>query len=248
MLEQSKINTVGLIPSRWGSTRFEGKPLAIINGVPMIKRVYDQASLSKRLDEVYVVTDDDRIENYCNDNDLNVIRVDDDVKTGTDRIALTLDTLDAKVYVNIQGDEPLIDPDAIDTLIETHTLSSVTNAYVELSESGKWHKLHDRNVVKVVTDSYDNALYYSRLGIPYHQKDATPVKQQLGLYAFDKDFLKLFPTLPVRDLERSESVEMLRFVENGYKVRMVEVNDVGLSVDTPNDIKSVENYLNDIQH
>jgi len=248
LLEQSKINTVGLIPSRWGSTRFEGKPLAMINGVPMIKRVYDQASMSKRLDEVYVVTDDDRIENYCNDNNLNVIRIDDDVKTGTDRIALTLDTLDAKVYVNIQGDEPLIDPDAIDKLIETHTLSSVTNAYVELSESGKWHKLYDKNVVKVVTDSSNNALYYSRLSIPYYQKDTTPIKQQLGLYAFDKEFLKLFPTLPVRDLERSESVEMLRFVENGYKVKMVEVNDVGLSVDTPNDIKSVENYLNDIQH
>jgi len=199
--------------------------------------------MSKRLDEVYVVTDDDRIENYCNDNNLNVIRIDDDVKTGTDRIALTLDTLDAKVYVNIQGDEPLIDPDAIDKLIETHTLSSVTNAYVELSESGKWHKLHDKNVVKVVTDSYDNALYYSRLSIPYVQKEETIVKQQLGLYAFNREFLEIFPTLPVGDLEKSESVEMFRFIENGYKVRMVKVEDEGYSVDTPEDLKRVEEII-----
>jgi 3-deoxy-manno-octulosonate cytidylyltransferase (CMP-KDO synthetase) len=144
MLEQSKINTVGLIPSRWGSTRFEGKPLAMISGQPMIQRVYDRASMSKKLDEVYVVTDDDRIENYCNDNDLNVIRIDNVVPTGTDRIALTLDTLDADIYVNIQGDEPLIDPDAIDKLIESYTLGSVSNAYVKIEQD---YKNSDINVV-----------------------------------------------------------------------------------------------------
>ena len=161
LLEQSKINTVGLIPSRWGSTRFEGKPLAMISGQPMIQRVYDRASLSKKLDEVYVVTDDDRIENYCNDNDLNVIRIDDDVETGTDRIALTLDTLDADIYVNIQGDEPLIDPDAIDRMIEYFNPNIGTvNAYVKITEP---YKVMDNDIVKVV---FNASVSYTHLTLP----------------------------------------------------------------------------------
>ena len=242
LLEQSKINTVGLIPSRWGSTRFEGKPLAMISGQPMIQRVYDRASLSKKLDEVYVVTDDDRIENYCNDNDLNVIRIDDDVETGTDRIALTLDTLDADIYVNIQGDEPLIDPDAIDRMIEYFNPNIGTvNAYVKITEP---YKVMDNDIVKVVFNSYHCAMYYSRLGIPFPRHENGNVYQQLGLYAFSKERLKLFRELPMQSLEKSESVEMLRYLENGYDVQMVHVDDVGLSVDSPKDIKLVEEYLN----
>ena len=234
MLEQSKINTVGLIPARWASTRFEGKPLAMICGQTMIQRVYDRALMSKRLDEVYVVTDDDRIENYCNENTLNVIRINQDVKTGTDRIALTLDTLDADIYVNIQGDEPLIDPDAIDRLVEYYNPNIGTaNAYVKINEP---YKLTDVNVVKAVINSHHCAMYYSRLPISEYQ--------QLGLYAFSKERLKLFRELPMQSLEKSESVEMLRYLENGYDVQMVHVDDVGLSVDTPNDIKLVEEHLN----
>jgi len=233
MLEQSKINTVGLIPARWGSIRFEGKPLAMINGQTMIQRVYDRATLSKRLNKIYVVTDDNRIENYCNGNDLNVIRIDNDVPTGTDRIALTLDTLDADIYVNIQGDEPLIDPDAIDKLIESYTLGSVSNAYVKIEQD---YKNSDINVVKVAFNKDNYATHFSRLPIsPY---------QQMGLYAFDRDMLSMFLTLTRGEFEKRENVEMFRYVENGHKVKMVEVNDIGLSVDTPDDIKLVEEYLN----
>ena len=233
MLEQSKINTVGLIPARWASTRFEGKPLAMICGQTMIQRVYDRALMSKRLDEVYVVTDDDRIENYCNDNDLNVIRIDNVVPTGTDRIALTLDTLDADIYVNIQGDEPLIDPDAIDKLIESYTLGSVSNAYVKIEQD---YKNSDINVVKVSFNKDNYATHFSRLPIsPY---------QQMGLYAFSRDMLSMFSTLTRGEFEKRENVEMFRYIENGHKVKMVKVNDIGLSVDTPNDIKLVEEYLN----
>ena len=233
LLEQSKINTVGLIPARWGSTRFEGKPLAMICGQTMIQRVYDRALMSKRLDEVYVVTDDDRIENYCNENNLNSIRINENVKTGTDRIALTLDTLDADIYVNIQGDEPLINPDAIDKLIESYTLGSVSNAYVKIEQD---YKSSDINVVKVAFNKDNYATHFSRLPIaPY---------QQMGLYAFSRDMLSMFSTLTRGEFEQRESVEMFRYVENGYKVKMVEVNDVGLSVDSPNDIKLVEEHLN----
>lgn len=233
MLEQSKINTVGLIPARWGSIRFEGKPLAMINGQTMIQRVYDRATLSKRLDKIYVVTDNNRIETYCNDNDLNVIRIDNVVPTGTDRIALTLDTLHADIYVNIQGDEPLIDPDAIDKVIESYTLGSVSNAYVKIEQD---YKNSDINVVKVAFNKDNYATHFSRLPIsPY---------QQMGLYAFSKDMLSMFSTLTRGEFEKRENVEMFRYIENGYKVKMVEVNNIGLSVDTPNDIKLVEGYLN----
>jgi len=149
--------------------------------------------------------------------------------------------IEGDIFVNIQGDEPLINPDAIDKLIEEHVLGCVSNAYVELNFYSE--KRHDNNVVKVVTDSYNNALYYSRLSIPYYQKEESIVKQQLGLYAFNREFLEMFPHLPVRELEKSESVEMLRFVENGFKVKMVEVEDEGYSVDTPDDLKRVEEIL-----
>lgn len=242
LLEQSKINTVGLIPARWASTRFEGKPLAMICGQTMIQRVYDRASLSKRLDEVYVVTDDDRIENYCNENNLNVIRINENVETGTDRIALTLDTLDADIYVNIQGDEPLIDPDAIDRLVEYYNPNIGTaNAYVTINQS---YKCKDTDVVKVVFNAHHCAMYYSRLSIPFARNGDGKIHQQLGLYAFSKERLQQFSELPMQTLEKTEKVEMLRYLENGYDVQMVHVNDVGLSVDSPEDIKLVEDYIN----
>ena len=106
------------------------------------------------------------------------------------------------------------------------------------------YKLHDSNVVKVVTDLNNNAVYYSRFGIPYHKKEETPFKQQLGLYAFNRHVLKMFEELEVGELEKAESVEMLRYIENGFAVRMIEVEDHGLSVDTEEDLKRVEEFLN----
>ena len=232
---------VGLIPARYHSTRFEGKPLKEILGLPMIHRVYNQATQSKLLDSVIVLTDDTRISHYCSVNDMRCVVIDEECRTGTDRCAKALDLIDGDIFVNIQGDEPLIDPEAIDTLIHSHSNNGISNAYVELDFYSD--KRHDNNVVKVVTDSYNNAIYYSRLSIPYYQKEETIVKQQLGLYAFHREFLHMFPKLPVRDLEKSESVEMLRYVENGYKVHMVKVEDEGYSVDTPDDLVIVEEIL-----
>jgi len=234
--------TVGLIPARWHSTRFEGKPLAPINGVPMIKRVYDRACCCENIDSVVVLTDDERINEYCAKNEIRCIVIEEDVRSGTDRCAKALELLDGDVFVNIQGDEPLINPDAIDKLIEEHDSGiGVTNAYVYVDDS---YKLHDKNVVKVVTNMNGDALYYSRLAIPYQQKELTTFKQQLGLYVFDRDMLELFPKLKVGENEKSESVEMLRYLENEHEVKMVEVDDEGLSVDTPEDLKRVEEFIN----
>lgn len=230
--------TVGLIPARWTSSRFDGKPLALIDGVPMIKRTYDQVAKCKQLDTIVVLTDDERINDYCSKNEMRCVMIVDDVRSGTDRCAKALELLDGNVFVNIQGDEPLINPDAIDSLIENHT-GGVSNAYVDIDDD---YKLHDKNVVKVAIGTPQllktYALHYSRLPISN--------KQQLGLYAFDRDMLEMFPNLPVGENEKSESVEMLRYVENGLKVRMTKVEDEGLSVDTIEDLRRVEEYIKNV--
>ena len=245
--EPNKTNplTVGLIPARWNSTRFEGKPLALINGVPMIQRVYDRATQCKELDTVVVLTDDKRINDYCVNNDIRCIVIEEECETGTDRCAKALDLIDGDIFVNIQGDEPLIDPNAIDELIRNHDKEiGVSNAYVVLDEEDLWHKLHDNNVVKCVLDMNDNAMYYSRYGIPY-QKGAEPCfYQQLGLYVFNRETLEQFVNMAIGPVEKAEGIEMLRFLENSWTVNMVQVQDEGLSVDTQRDLKKVENYLN----
>jgi len=234
--------TVGFIPARWHSTRFEGKPLALINGVPMIQRVFDRACMSKKLDTIVVLTDDERISQYCSIKGIRCIVVDEECKTGTDRCSKVLELVDGTHFVNIQGDEPLINPDAIDKLIDSHDDNiGVTNAYVEVKDD---YKLHDRNVVKTVLGLNNTAIYYSRYGIPFTQKVEVPFNQQLGLYMFDREKLKMFPKLKVGPLESAESVEMLRFLENGYDVKMVKVDDEGLSVDTPEDLTRVEKFIN----
>ena len=221
---------VGLIPARWNSTRFEGKPLVDIDGIPMIRRVYDRACMAKSLDTVVVLTDDQRINEYCALNEMRCIIVDEPCLTGTDRCVAALDLLDGTTFVNIQGDEPLINPDAIDELVAEHSWHvGVTNAYVQIDQD---YKLTDKNVVKVAFNKNRHAMYYSRLPISEYQ--------QLGLYAFSRDMLSLFSNLEVCEQEIENNVEMLRYVENGYHVKMVEVDDHGLSVDTPSDVTLVE--------
>ena len=222
--------TVGLIPARWSSSRFEGKPLALINGIPMIRRVYDLACQVKQLDTVVVLTDDDRIVDYCSKNEMRCIVVEDDVRSGTDRCAKALELLDGNIFVNIQGDAPLINPEAIDKMItDFDDETDIVNAYVEVDQE---YKLTDPNVVKVVMDKDNHALYYSRLPISRYQ--------QLGLYAYKRGMLDVFPHMDRHENEIEENVEMLRYLENGFVVKMIRVEDEGLSVDTHDDMKLVE--------
>ena len=221
--------TVGLIPARWNSTRFEGKPLVDISGIPMIKRVYDRACMAKSLDTVVVLTDDERISSYCSKQEIRCIIIEEDCATGTDRCAKALELIDGKIFVNIQGDEPLINPDAIDKLVSNFPMSAIVNAYVKIDQD---YKSIDKNVVKVAFDKHQHATHFSRLPISEYQ--------QMGLYAFTRDMLSIFPTMPRGEFEERENVEMFRYVENGYKLKMVLVDDDGLSVDVPADVKLVE--------
>ena len=235
--------SIGLIPSRWGSTRFPGKPLALIAGKTMVRRVYERCTLCKDLDEVYVVTDSNKIMQECELNNMNVLFIDEECNTGTDRIALAAADLEADIFVNVQGDEPLIDPKAITSVITVLRNDPDTKASNAFTLIEKPYKVVDSDVVKVVFDEDDFAMYFSRSPIPNPKSNNSNFYQQLGLYAFRKDALEEFLKLDQGPLEKSEGVEMLRFIEKGYKLKMVEVNDIGLSVDSPKDLISIEEYL-----
>ena len=228
---------IGLIPARWESSRFPGKPLAEIDGIAMIQRVYEQCLMSKKLYSVIVVTDNVAIHQYCRDNFMEVVMVDDDVDTGTDRISLAVRNMHgvrySDIFINIQGDEPLINPEAIDKMIETfdHEIG-VSVAYRVMTD---YSKLNDRNVTKVVINDNGHAMFFSR----------HPVSklQSLGLFAFNASTLKGFYRRKDMKEDTTESIEMRRFLQRGERIKMVEVEDYGLAVDVPEDIKKVEDFL-----
>ena len=211
--------------------RLPRKPLLKINGKSIICHVFDRA-ISSKVGDVYVATGDKEIyDNFIKIGGNSIITKKKHI-TGTDRIYEALMSLNHFKYdyiLNIQGDEPLINPEAIDKLILSFSPNGISNAYVRIDQD---YKSSDVNVVKVAFDKYKFATHFSRLPISDYQ--------QLGLYAFSRDMLSIFPTLPVGEFEQQENVEMLRYVENGFKLKMVEVDDDGLSVDTPNDLKLVE--------
>jgi 3-deoxy-manno-octulosonate cytidylyltransferase (CMP-KDO synthetase) len=235
------MSAVGIIPCRYKSARFPGKPLADINGKPMMWHVYQQASKARSLSKVYIATDDERIADACRSLGLSVVMTRPDHVTGTDRVAECVQQVDAEYYVNIQGDEPMIDPAAIDAV--TLALKScsdpqvmATNAYVPIAAPCD---AVDTNIVKVLLARDSSALAYSRLPIPYPKGGQVTYLRQLGLYAFRKSGLLLFSEHVPGPVEDAEGVEMLRFLEHGYRVKMVEVADESVSVDTETDLNRV---------
>lgn len=234
---------VGVIPCRWGASRFPGKALAELGGKPLLWHVYQRSTQAKRLAEVFVATDDYRIEKTCRQLGIPCLMTEEQ-PTGTDRMAEFAEKVKADGYINVQGDEPFIDPAAIDAVSDSlRSLTSgevAVNAYAELNDVGS---ALDHNVVKVVLDDRGKALMFSRQPIPY-PRDRTPVfLRQLGLYGFTSNGLRLFRSLPQGPVEEAEGVEMLRLVEHGHGVRMIAVADEGLSVDTPADLERAEGLL-----
>ncbi|MCX5317811.1 3-deoxy-manno-octulosonate cytidylyltransferase [Streptomyces sp. NBC_00154] len=227
---------IAVIPCRWGASRFPGKPLAQLGGKPLLWHVHQRCLEAKHLDGVVVATDDERIEEACRDLGIECVRTGEHL-TGTDRVAECSERLPADGYINVQGDEPFISPAAIDAVSEAleqlaHGTLAV-NAYTELDDVGT---VLDHNVVKVVVDIERNALMFSRQPIPYPRGDRPSYLRQLGLYGFTGTALSLFRHLPQGPLERTEGVEMMRFVEHGHGVRMLGVVDEGIAVDTPEDL------------
>lgn len=239
---------VGVIPSRWGSTRFPGKSLHPLLGKPLIQWVIERARRARRLDEVLVATDDERIRAAAIAVGAQVAMTRPEHPSGTDRIAEAVAGRDVDVVVNIQGDEPLIDPELIDRvaelLIEDSACPMATAAVPLDQPEALWNPA----VVKVACDAAGRALYFSRAPIPFH-RDAPrqPVPQvhlrHLGLYAFRGSFLRRFVSEPPCALETIEKLEQLRALYLGACIRVVIGADSGVAVDTPEDVPAAENAL-----
>tara|TARA_B110000008_G_C16918880_1_gene543888 strand:- start:75 stop:803 length:729 start_codon:yes stop_codon:yes gene_type:complete len=241
------MKTIGIIPCRYQSSRFPGKPLALINGKPMMWHVYQRALESKALDKVYIATDDNRIIKSADEYSLNSILTNANHLTGTDRVAEAAKKINADYYVNIQGDEPFIDSDAIKQVVDAikncdSPLIQAANAYTPMSNISD---VVDTNTVKVIMDINELALAYSRSTIPFPKANVAEYNKQLGLYAFKKSGLKVFSKNIPSNLESVEGVEMYRLLEYGYSIQMVKTKDASISVDTPSDLKRVQDKFGD---
>lgn len=240
------MNAVIVIPARWASTRFPGKPLAMIAGTSLIQRVYERVAVSKFARATWVATDDERIEKHVRQFGGNVVRPAGDYESGTDRIAAALDLIEKAErmtfdqIVNVQGDEPLIDIRSVDRVIEALQSQPVDMATLACPIT-TGEEYASRDVVKVVTDLSGDALYFSRSAIPYGSRDLA--RRHIGLYGYQTRVLREFARMPPSSLERAESLEQLRALENGLKIRVLHTDQPHLGVDRPEDVAHVESEL-----
>lgn len=241
------MDVIGVIPARYSSSRFEGKVLADILGKPMLQHVWEKARQSLLLDDLIIACDDDRVARVARDFGAKVVMTAKAHACGTDRICEVINPLDVKVVVNIQADEPLISPTMIDKAARAIlddpkvTMSTIIKAVDETEV------INDPNVVKVVIDKANFAIYFSRTPIPYQAQNsaiATPLYfKHIGLYAYSKDFLFIYKNMPVSYLERVECLEQLRVLEEGYRIKAIETKFDTIGVDTPEDLARVVEYL-----
>lgn len=244
---QPKAQVLVVIPARHGSTRFPGKALAPIAGKPMIEHVVKRVREARLVSSVLVATDDERIKKAVEGFGGEALITRTDHRTGTDRVAEVAVHRQADIYVNVQGDEPLIDPGTIDAvaaaMIEDESIQIAT-ACAAITQQ---RDIMDPHVTKVVRDFDGNALYFSHAPIPWVRESSETAAvrhwKHLGLYAFRRDALLEFPTLPPGDLERAEQLEQLRWLENGFRIEVVETEYDAVSVDVPADIERVEQLL-----
>ncbi len=232
---------LGVIPARYASSRFPGKALARIDSRTMLEHVYERVAMSRYLTQVIIATDDERIEAEARRFGARVQMTRDDHESGTDRAAEVASAHpEAELIVNVQGDEPLIDPAAIDAAV----LPLVDEPAIQMGTLKKRienaREISDPNVVKVVTDRFGNAIYFSRSTVPYPRDGAGLTHyKHIGLYVYRRAFLLRYPELPVGPLERAERLEQLRALENGFRIRVVETDYESLGVDTPDDLERV---------
>lgn len=236
---------LGVIPARYKSTRFEGKPLTLIDGIPMIKRTYIQAKKSTLLDDLIVATDDKRIYDYCQKENINVCMTSDTCLTGTDRLAEVAQSYPADLYVNIQGDEPVIDPQSIEQIVQIYKEYSddymVYNLYKVITDEDE---INSQTIVKVIVNEFNDVMYMSRLPVPYSNSGLNQdFKQQIPVYGFTKKALEVFSQYSKTINEQFEDVELLRFIDLGYKIKMTETTVDSIAVDIPADVKKVETFL-----
>jgi 3-deoxy-manno-octulosonate cytidylyltransferase (CMP-KDO synthetase) len=243
------MNAIGVIPARWGATRFEGKVLANLLGKPVVQHVWEAAKKAKTLDDLIVACDDERIMKVVESFGGKAVYTSPDQPSGTDRLAEVVNPLDVRIAVNIQGDEPLMKPIMIDNLVIALQNEKIAQMATMIKKIEDDAELTNSNVVKAVVDKNGYALYFSRYAIPYNRTGQTEESKRpvyykhIGLYAFTKDFLFTFRNLPKSSLENAEKLEQLRVLEYGYKIKIVETKFDTVGVDRPEDLKRAEEAL-----
>lgn len=236
---------IAVIPARYGSTRFPGKPLELLKGRPLLQWVIEGAAKSKLIQQVYVATDDERIADLARQLKTDVVMTSPDCATGTDRIFEATRNIDYDVVLNIQGDEPLIDCDYIDPLAQAF----LNNPHLDMATLAHPLALEDlanQNAVKVITNTHDEAIYFSRFPIPYSREaagESSVALKHIGLYGYQKSFLQKFCTSPQALIEKHESLEQLRALYLGAKIKVLRVAKPTYGVDTPEDLQKLEALL-----
>jgi len=251
------MHTVVVIPARLHATRLPRKLLLDLGGKSVLQRVYEQCLLAKGINAVYIATDSREIATHCQTFTENIVMTSTAHQSGTDRIAEAVSEINAEVVVNVQGDEPFIDPALITQVANAVTEQTpMSSAMRRIRQAAS---LHDPNSVKVVVNHHNEALYFSRLPIPYHRDgweqltdnhdtlpDTLHFYQHIGIYGYHRDFLLTYSQMPPSYLERLERLEQLRVLENGYRIQMIETDHDTLGIDTPEDyIKAQERIKTD---
>lgn len=247
LLREVFLKAVGVIPARYDSVRFPGKPLAKICGKTMIEWVYKRVAQCKNLSSVFVATDDDRIFKEVQSFGGKCIMTPKECISGTDRVARASENICSDIVVNIQGDEPLIAPYSVDILVNLFKKNCDLSMGTLITPIKNKYELYDSNTVKVVVDKDFFCIYFSRSPIPYLREDKFDnftFFKHIGIYAYKKDFLLKFSSMKQSKLEKAEKLEQLRALENGFKIKSEIIPHwIGLSVDTPNDIVKVEEEI-----
>lgn len=238
------MNTVVIIPARLHSTRLPRKVLLDIAGKPMIQHVYEAAAQAAGIDSVYIATDSEEIGTVCTHFTSNIILTSNKHPSGTDRLAEAVTSISCDAVINVQGDEPLIDP---------RLITDIANALAqgEVRMCSAMHRINDTadlsspHAVKVVTDTQGHALYFSRAAIPYGEADnnTSPLFRHIGIYGYTKTFLQQFAAMPPSPLEQHERLEQLRVLEHGYRIQMIETTYEPIGVDTSQDLERVRNIM-----
>jgi len=242
-LRTSSLRAVAVIPARFASSRLPGKPLAEIAGRPMIEHVYRRAADARGIDAVVVATDDERIAAAVETFGGIVRMTQAGHRTGTDRIAEIANELSCEILINVQGDLPLIEPDMISEVLHplitdpSVTMSTLRQPTTDAADIASPH------VVKVVVDKQGDALYFSRSAIPFRRDANAVIYKHVGLYGFRRDFVLTFAALPQTPLEQAESLEQLRALEHGYRIRTVATRFESIEVDTPEDLERVRQLM-----
>jgi 3-deoxy-manno-octulosonate cytidylyltransferase (CMP-KDO synthetase) len=249
------MKVVGVIPARFASTRFPGKPLAKILNKEMIAWVLEGAIKAKNLDQVWLATDDEKIAEVGRRVGVQVALTDPDLPSGSDRIWAAIQNVDCDVVINIQGDEPLVQSEWIEKLIEPFSGEAAqgdpSTQMSTLATTLSLEELNNPNVVKVICNQLGHAIYFSRFPIPFSRQTADAsrlsiVKKHVGMYGYRKSFLKQFCAAPASRIELAESLEQLRALELGAKIAVREIHSTSLGVDTPEDLNRVEAVIKKI--